>query len=111
LADLEKVQQEWLMLYEKNSGWHVVRRAELLEKIASAPENSKLAEVFPRQWVPTVHPDNSLDLPLRRIGDLPFLPVVHRANSERLVGIISREDILRAYTKLGEEELEVASPS
>ena len=111
LAELEKVQQEWLMLYEKNSGWHVVRRAELLEKIASAPGNSKLAEVFPRQWVPTVHPDNSLDLPLRRIGDLPFLPVVHRANSERLVGIISREDILRAYTKLGEEELEVASPS
>jgi CIC family chloride channel protein len=111
LADLEKNTQEWLLIYDKESGWHLVRRAEFLEKISSAPGHMRLADVFPRHWVPTVHPDNSLELPLRRMGDLPFLPVVHRANPARLVGIVSREDILHTYAKMGEEEIALPSPS
>jgi len=111
MAELEKNQQEWVLVHEKDSGWHIVKRAELLEKISSAPGHLRLAEVFPRHWVPTVHADNSLELPLRRMGDLPFLPVVHRANPARLVGIISREDILQTYAKMGEEEFDLPSPS
>jgi chloride channel protein, CIC family len=110
-SELEKNQQEWLLIYDKDSGWHLVRRAALLETISGAPEHLRLAEVFPRNWVPTVHPDNSLELPLRRMGELPYLPVVHRAHGERLVGVVSREDILRAYAKMGEEEVVLPSPS
>jgi chloride channel protein, CIC family len=111
MSDLEKIQQESLLIHEKDSGWHLVPRAQLLEKISSAPGHLRLADVFPRHWVPTVHPDNSLELPLRRMGDLPFLPVVHRANPARLVGIVSREDILSTYSRLGEEEVVLPSPS
>ncbi len=33
------------------------------------------------------------------IGDRPFLPVVNRANFERIEGVISLQDILNAYRK------------
>jgi chloride channel protein, CIC family len=47
--------------------------------------------------LPLVHPDQPLDVALRRLGDRPFLPVVHRAESGRLVGIVAIQDILKAY--------------
>lgn len=47
--------------------------------------------------LPLVHPDQPLDVALRRLGDRPFLPVVHRAESGRLVGIVAIQDILMAY--------------
>ena len=47
--------------------------------------------------LPLVHPDQSLDVALRRLGDRPFLPVVHRAESGRLMGVVGIDDILGAY--------------
>jgi CIC family chloride channel protein len=47
--------------------------------------------------LPIVHPDHSLDTALRRLGDAPLLPVVHRADPRRLVGVIAIEDILAHY--------------
>ncbi|PYV18991.1 MAG: chemotaxis protein CheA, partial [Acidobacteria bacterium] len=52
--------------------------------------------------LPAVHPDHSLDAGLRRMGDSPFLPVIHRADLRRLEGVISLDDILRAYRDLPE---------
>ena len=110
-AELEKSTQEWVLLYDKLSGWHMVRRLELLEKVANAGGDAKLADVVPWHPVPVVYPDHTLDTPLRKIDGLPFLPVVHRANPARLVGIVSREDILHAYAKEGEHEIGLPSPS
>jgi len=109
--EIERSAQEWVLLLDKRSGWHLMRKAELQEKIAAADKDAKLAEVAPWHPVPAVYPDHTLDTPLRKIDGLPFLPVVHRANPARLVGIISREDILQAYAREGEEEIGVASPS
>ena len=47
--------------------------------------------------LPVVHPDHPLDLALRSLGDRPFLPVVHRAEPGRLVGIIGLDEILGSY--------------
>jgi CIC family chloride channel protein len=108
-AEMEKNPHEWVVLSDKLSGWHMLRRAELLEKMAgAASEGARLADIAPWQPVPAVYPDHSLDTPLRKMDGLPFLPVVHRANPERLVGIISREDVLRAYAKAGEEQMPLA---
>ena len=46
-----------------------------------------------------LHPDQSLDLALRLMRDSPFLPVVHRADARRLVGLLSLDDILAAYRR------------
>ncbi len=47
--------------------------------------------------LPAVHPDHPLDVALRRLGDWPFLPVIHRADLRKLEGVIWLEDIMRAY--------------
>jgi CBS domain-containing protein len=89
----------------------MAHRPELLASVSSAPGGARLGDLLPRDTVPIVHPDNAIDLPLRKLGGRPFLPVVHRAHPDRLVGIISREDVLRAYAKTGEEEVVIPGPT
>jgi len=47
--------------------------------------------------LPVLHPDEPLDAALAVIGGRAMLPVVHRAEPARLVGVLSTADILRAY--------------
>ncbi|CAN5403175.1 ClcB-like voltage-gated chloride channel protein [soil metagenome] len=47
--------------------------------------------------LPILHPDEPLDAALAAMGDSSLLPVVHRAEPSRLVGVVSLEDILQAY--------------
>ncbi len=109
--DIEKSQQEWLLIYDRTRGWLLARKTEILQNAANVPPNTRLAEIVSNDSVPIVHPDHSVDLPLRKLGDRPFLPVVHRAHPERLVGIVSREDVLRAYANTGLEEVAIPGPS
>jgi CIC family chloride channel protein len=47
----------------------------------------------------TAFPDETLDTVLRRMGprDLSRLPVVARDNRRRLLGVVRRNDVVRAY--------------
>jgi len=51
--------------------------------------------------LPLLYPDQALDAALRQIKDWPLLPVIHRADLRRLVGIISLKDIIAAYHDTG----------
>ncbi len=44
-------------------------------------------------------PDQPLDAALRVIGDRPLLPVVHRADARRLVGVVTLDNVLDAYRR------------
>ena len=44
-----------------------------------------------------LYQDQSMDLALRVLHAHPFMPVVHRADPYRLVGMIALEDALRVY--------------
>lgn len=55
---------------------------------------SVLALVEP---LPIVHPDESLEIALAALANRASIPVVHRAEPARLVGVISTDDILRVY--------------
>ncbi len=50
----------------------------------------------------TVHDDEDLDTAMRKIGyrNIEQLPVVDRANHHKLVGIISRRDMVSAYNRV-----------
>ena len=50
--------------------------------------------------LPTVFPDQSLNAALQRFGalDVGRIPVVDRANTRRVVGVLRRGDIVRAYS-------------
>ncbi|HEY7634561.1 MAG TPA: chloride channel protein [Gemmatimonadales bacterium] len=49
--------------------------------------------------LPHVHPDHSLTLALERMGTMPYnvLPVVSRANIRQLLGLVTLQDVLKAY--------------
>jgi CIC family chloride channel protein len=88
--------------------WSVLSRETLLDP---ASDESMPVRILVRARVPRLHQDQSLDVALRFIKDRPMLPVVHRGNMDLLMGVVSVEDILRAYRKAGLAEPETAEVS
>ena len=87
-----------LVAYE-NGRWGLVRKSALEDAAKSGKGGVSLAELLAGNRLPRLHPDQSLDLALRLIRDAPFLPVVHRADARRLLGVLSLDDILAAYRR------------
>jgi CIC family chloride channel protein len=79
--------------------WALARRSTLEEAAKSGKGALPLAELVSSSRSPRLHPDQSLDLALRLMRDAPFLPVVHRADARRLLGVLSLDDILAAYRR------------
>jgi CIC family chloride channel protein len=78
--------------------WTIVTAATLTSLVDEGKAELTLGSAFGLATpLPVVHPDQPLDTALRRLGDRPFLPVVHRARVSRLVGVVTLEGILRAY--------------
>lgn len=88
--------------------WSVLSREALLE-----PEHDEGEPVrsLIRARVPRLYQDQSLEVALRFMKDRPMLPVVHRANLDLLMGVVSVEDVLRAYRKAGLAEPETVEVS
>jgi len=74
--------------------WGGISRSTLLNTAAD-PE-TRLSHVLVES-IPYLHPDHPLDTALRMIGEWPLLPVVHRAEVQNLLGVVSLEDVMRAY--------------
>ena len=70
------------------------RDSATLAELVDPPEGPVTAESFVH-----VHPDQSLDMALRRMGQsgLDVLPVVSRKNVRELVGVVTLADIPQAY--------------
>jgi CIC family chloride channel protein len=73
----------------------VVSRKTLEREIAKGVAEKQLAEILDPRDFPHIHPDQSLDLALSRMGSaqLEILPVVSRADFRKLEGIITLRDI------------------
>ena len=72
-----------------------------LQAAASARGRNEAVTVARLRAISTVHPDFPLDSALRHIHDYPVIPVVHRANLHELVGVLTIEDIVKAYKRAG----------
>jgi CIC family chloride channel protein len=97
-----EVPEDPLLVCYKTGRWASVRKAALSEAIKSGKGALPLAELVAGTRLPRLHPDQSLDLALRLLRDAPYLPVVHRADARRLLGILSLEDVLAAYRRASE---------
>jgi len=88
------------LLVSYDTGRWTLMHKDALQDAAKAGKGAQLlSQVLPGGRLPRLHPDQSLDLALRLIRDAPFLPVVHRADARRLVGVLSLDDILAAYRR------------
>jgi CIC family chloride channel protein len=100
---LEKIRDRNEPLYLVNqanlahAGWSTVTKETLELHAVDGKGSELLAHLASRTRLPWVHPDQTLDVALRLIGDHPLLPVVNRADFSRLEGVISLEDILGTY--------------
>jgi chloride channel protein, CIC family len=83
-----------LLLWQRQGGWRVVARDDVRQL---TPTDSGDVEIPSKGPVPQLYPDQNLDEALRVIGDWPLVPVVNRANVEKLEGVLSVDDILHKY--------------
>jgi CIC family chloride channel protein len=79
------------------SGWNTITRDQLQRLYQEGKGELTLASVLPAQSLPSLYPDLPLDSALRYVNDYPLVPVVNRANSHQLEGVISRDSVFQKY--------------
>jgi CIC family chloride channel protein len=79
------------------SGWNTISRDQLQRLFQEGKGELTLGSVLPPQSLPSLYPDLPLDSALRYVNDYPLVPVVNRANSRQLEGVISRDSVFKKY--------------
>ena len=79
------------------TGWNLIARDHLQRLFQEGKGELTLGSVLPKQSLPSLYPDLPLDSALGYINDSPLIPVVNRADSRRLEGVLSRESVFQKY--------------
>jgi CIC family chloride channel protein len=104
---VESLPGDFFLVEDRSLHWGGLTKAKLLELASGQASGS---DAHPQE-LPQLYPDQSLDVALRLMGEWPLLPVVHRADSHKLVGVVSLADILGTYRKRGPALHELAEPA
>jgi CIC family chloride channel protein len=91
--------EEVLLVRFPTGRWADIPRKDLPAIALAHPRETQLREILSTARLPILHPDQRLDDALRFIQGHPLLPVVGRAGSRSLEGVLSLPDILAAYQK------------
>ena len=91
--------EEILLVRFPTGRWASISRKELRARAVELPKGTLLREMLSTSRLPVLHPDQRLDDVLRYIQGHEVLPVVSRAGSRMLEGVLSLPDILSAYQK------------
>jgi chloride channel protein, CIC family len=91
--------EEVLLVRFPTGRWAGIARNDLQATAAGHPQETQLREVLSTARLPILHPDQRLDDALRFIQGHALLPVVSRAGSRKLEGVLSLPDILTAYQR------------
>ena len=77
----------------------IISKADLLQAQAQGKEKDPIIEAATTSYILHAHPDQSLDSVMAKLGNrqLSRLPVVSRADPTRLLGIITAEDVMKAF--------------
>jgi CIC family chloride channel protein len=75
----------------------VIAREHLQRVFQEGKGEHTLASILPKQSVPSLYPDLPLDAALRYVNNYSLVPVVNRANSTKLEGVISRDSVFQKY--------------
>jgi len=104
---VESLPGDFFLVEDESGYWGGLSKGKLLD-LASDQASGNNARP---QELPQLYPDLSLDIALRQMGEWPMLPVVHRADGSKLLGVISLQDILETYRKRGPALHELAEPA
>jgi CIC family chloride channel protein len=79
------------------SGWSTISR-DLLERLLNEGKGEHtIGSLISAQTLPCLYPDLPLEAALRYVNQVALVPVVNRADSRRLEGVISREAVFVRY--------------
>ncbi len=81
--------------------WLGIKKDDLRLQAPQLRQTDPLHDLLSETPLPYLHPDHSLDEVLRRLGDWPVLPVLSRADLDKLEGVIGLPDVLNAYRRTG----------
>ena len=90
--------QAWLVT-DQRGVIGVITLAKIEREFADGGADKRLGELVNARAFPHVHPDQTLDMALERMGAarLELLPVVSRADIHKLEGVITLRDVLNSF--------------
>jgi CIC family chloride channel protein len=94
--------QDHALVHVSPAGWNIVSVAELDVWVDKINGEHTLRTLLSDRQMAYLHPDHPLEVALRYVDRWPLVPVVNRANFGQLEGVLSKEDVLGRYNKLGE---------
>jgi chloride channel protein, CIC family len=98
----EKSSTDVLLVSLNPSGWTSISKQDLRQMVGEGKGSFTLGSQVAVRHVPYLHPDHSLDVALRYVDRWPLVPVVSRADFQKLEGVISQRDVLQRYRDFGE---------
>ena len=79
------------------SGWSAVPRDLVMRLCNEGKGEHTLGSLISPQSLPSLYPDLPLDSALRFVQSYPLVPVVNRANPQKLEGVISSQSVFAKY--------------
>ncbi len=100
---LKKGKQNVVLVRLQPGGWGGITREKVENLVRQGKSSELLGILLEDQHIPSLHPDQPLDMALRYVDRWPLVPVVNRANLRKLEGVISQRDVLERYRDFGGE--------
>jgi chloride channel protein, CIC family len=97
LKQVAELPDPYFLVYRHHGVWSGISKEALHKAVSEEKGSAKLRTILGNTRLPHLHPDQTLEVALRRMGDHPLLPVVHRADFSKLEGVISLQNILKIY--------------
>jgi CIC family chloride channel protein len=97
IARAAQVSTDYFLVPLEDGVWGGVSRADLTRLQKDGQGASALGSAAVPIARPYLYQDQSIGVALSVLRDRPFVPVVHRANPRRLMGMVAADDVLRIY--------------
>lgn len=97
VARAEQVSTDYFLAALGDGTWGGISRDDLARLKTEGLGDKPLASEIKAIDRPYLYPDQSIELALTVLRERPFVPVVHRADARRLMGMVALDDILRVY--------------
>ncbi|MGC1784550.1 MAG: chloride channel protein [Acidobacteriaceae bacterium] len=97
-AKLEQEKEDVALIRCSGSRWYVLPAADLAKIMGAVTSaNQPIEQLLPEDRVPLLYPDLPLNETLAYFPRWPLLPIVNRAVSGLLEGVVSQVDVLQCY--------------
>ena len=97
-AKIQEEKEEVALIRTARNRWYVLAAADLPKLVqASMPVDQPIEELLPDDRAPFLYPDLPLNETLAHFNRWPLLPIVNRAVSGLLEGVVSQADVLKCY--------------